>query len=250
MEQPPYFQGLDIRLSLYILHSDSDDDRAGLILEDARIMSEQNRIRVMIVDDHTVVRGGLKFFLLAFDDMDLVAEASGGEEALRLCEQVQPNVILMDLVMPGMDGIAATQAIHQRWPQIQIIVLTSFQEGDLVQKALQAGAVSYLLKNVSVDELAGAIRAAYKGRPTLAPEATQALIQSSTKPPAPIYDLTPRQIEVLALIVEGYSNVEIAQQLVVSSHTVRHHVSIILDKLGAANRAEAAVIAVQHHLLR
>ncbi len=212
-------------------------------------MSEQNRIRVMIVDDHTVVRGGLKFFLLAFEDMDLVGEASSGEEALDLCEQVQPNVILMDLVLPGMDGIATTQAIRQRWPQIQIIVLTSFQEGDLVQKALQAGAVSYLLKNVSVDELAGAVRSAYKGRPTLAPEATQALIQSSTRPPVPIYDLTPRQVEVLALIVEGYSNAEIARRLVVSPHTVRHHVSLILDKLGAANRAEAAALAIQHHLV-
>ena len=109
-------------------------------------MSEQNPIRVMLVDDHAVVRGGLKFFLLGFDDMELVGEAEGGEEALCLCAEVQPDVIMMDMKMPGMDGVAATQAIRKRYPQIQVVALTSFQEEDLVQNALQAGAISYLLK--------------------------------------------------------------------------------------------------------
>ena len=141
-------------------------------------MSESKPIRVMLVDDHAVVRSGLGAFLLAFDDLELVGEAGGGEEAVRLCEQLQPDVVLMDLVMPGMDGAAATRAIRERWPQVQVVALTSFKEKDLVERALQAGAIGYLLKNVSTDELAEAIRAAHVGRPTVAPEAAQVLIQA------------------------------------------------------------------------
>jgi NarL family two-component system response regulator LiaR len=141
----------------------------------------------MLVDDHAVVRSGLGAFLLAFDDLELVAEANGGEEAVRLCKQMQPDVVLMDLVMPGMDGAAATRAIRERCPQIQVIALTSFKEKELVQGVLEAGAIGYLLKNVSADELADAIRAAHAGRPTLAPEAAQALIQTTTQPPEPGY---------------------------------------------------------------
>ena len=179
-------------------------------------MTESGPIRVMLVDDHTVVRSGLAAFLLAFDDLELVGEAGGGEEAVRLCTQVQPDVVLMDLVMPGMDGVAATQAIRARCPQTQVIALTSFKEKDLVQGALEAGAIGYLLKNVSTDELANAIRAAYAGRPTLAPEAAQALIQvtrSAGQPPAPGYDLTPREREVLALMVEGLNKRLLALKL-------------------------------------
>ncbi len=141
-------------------------------------MAESNPIRVLLVDDHAVVRSGLSAFLLAFDDLELVGEAGSGEEALRLCEQVQPDLVLMDLVMPGMGGAAATRAIRERHPQIQVIALTSFKEKELVQAALDAGAIGYLLKNVSTDELADAIRAAYAGRPTLSPEAAQALVQA------------------------------------------------------------------------
>jgi serine phosphatase RsbU (regulator of sigma subunit)/DNA-binding NarL/FixJ family response regulator len=139
-------------------------------------MTESNPIRVMLVDDHAVVRSGLAAFLLAFDDLELVGEAGSGEEAVRLCDRAQPDVVLMDLVMPGMDGAAATRAIRDRCPQVQVIALTSFKEKDLVRGALEAGAIGYLLKNVSTDELADAIRAAYAGRPTLAPEAAQTLI--------------------------------------------------------------------------
>jgi NarL family two-component system response regulator LiaR len=203
----------------------------------------------MIVDDHTVVRGGLKYFLLAFKDMELVAEASNGEETLRLCNQLRPDVVLMDMMMPGMDGIATTQAIRQRHPQTQVIALTSFQDEELVRKALQAGAIGYLLKNISIDDLAKAIRDAYAGRPTLAPEATHQLIQSSGRPAPPTYHLTSRELEVLALVVAGLSNIEIGHRLSVSHHTVRHHISSILTKLGAANRAEAAALAVQHRLI-
>lgn len=212
-------------------------------------MTAAKPIRVMIVDDHAVVRGGLKFFLLGFDDLELAGEAEDGEEALRLCDQLHPDVILMDMMMPGIDGAAATQAIRQRYPQVQVIALTSFKEQDLVQRALQAGAIGYLLKDVQALELAEAIRAAHAGRPTLAPEATQALIQAATQPPQPGHDLTEREREVLALMVKGLSNNEIAERLVVSISTVKYHVSGILSKLGAANRAEAVAMALQHHLI-
>lgn len=212
-------------------------------------MTAAKPIRVMIVDDHAVVRGGLKFFLLGFDDLELAGEAEDGEEALRLCDQIQPDVILMDMMMPGIDGAATTQAIRQRYPQVQVIALTSFKEQDLVQRALQAGAIGYLLKDVQALELAEAIRAAHAGRPTLAPEATQALIQAATQPPQPGHDLTEREREVLALMVKGLSNNEIAERLIVSISTVKYHVSGILSKLGAANRAEAVALALQHHLV-
>jgi len=215
-------------------------------------MSETSPIRVMLVDDHDMVRKGLAVFLKVQTDLELVGEARDGEEAVRVCEQSQPDVILMDLVMPGMDGAAATRVIKERWPAVQIIALTSFQEKNRVQGVLQAGAIGYLLKNVSAGDLAEAIRAAYAGRPTLAPEATQALIQatrSASQGPAPGHDLTARESEVLALLVEGLNNPEIAERLIVSRSTAAAHVSSILSKLGAANRTEAITVAFRHKLV-
>jgi NarL family two-component system response regulator LiaR len=211
-------------------------------------MADTKRIRVLIVDDHAVVRSGLTAFLLAFDDLELAGEASNGAEAVRLCSQLQPDVVLMDLVMPEMDGATATRAIRRACPQIQVIALTSFKEEELVQGALKAGAIGYLLKNVSADELADAIRKAHAGRPTLAPEAAQALIHASTQTPLG-HDLTDREREVLALMVKGLNNSEIAERLVVSQSTAKFHVSSILSKLGASSRTEAVALAVQHHLV-
>jgi NarL family two-component system response regulator LiaR len=205
-------------------------------------------IRVMIVDDHAVFRSGLTAFLKAYDDLEWVGDARTGEEAVQLCEKIQPDVVLMDLVLPGMDGAAATQVIHHRCPRTQVLVLTSFKEEELVQKALRAGAIGYLIKDIQANELAEAIRLAHAGQSILSPEAAQALIHAADQPPQLGYDLSERERQVLVLMVKGQNNTEIAKSLIVSLSTVKHHVSHILSKLGASNRAEAVALAVQHHL--
>ncbi len=212
-------------------------------------MSQGNPIRVMIVDDHAVVRSGLKAFLMVFDDLELVGEASGGNEAVQVVERMHPDVILMDLIMPDMDGAATTKVIRGRWPEVQVVALTSFREDELVKNALQAGAIGYLLKNVGADELADAIRSAHVGRPTLAPEAAQVLIQASRRPVQPGFDLTEREREVLSLLVKGLSNNDIADRLVVSRSTVKFHVSSILSKLGVSSRTEAVALALNNKLV-
>jgi NarL family two-component system response regulator LiaR len=213
-------------------------------------MTQDIPIRVMIVDDHTMMRTGLKYTLESFDDLALVAEAGNGTEAVALCDEVQPDVILMDMVMPGMDGAEATKRIRHSCPQVQILALTSFQERDLVERALQAGAIGYLLKNVPADELAQAIRAAYTGRPTLSQEATEALIQSTRQKQELGSDLTGREREVLALMVKGLTNAQIADKITVSESTAKFHVRNILSKLGASNRAEAVNLAWQYKLVK
>jgi NarL family two-component system response regulator LiaR len=212
-------------------------------------MSEEKAIRVLIVDDHAVVRSGLAAFLMVFDDLLLVGEAEGGAEAIQMCREKAVDVVLMDLMMPEMDGAEATRLIRKACPGVQVIALTSFREEKLVQSALQAGAISYLLKNISADELANAIRAAHAGRPTLAPEATVALIHAATRPPPPEYDLTPRELEVLALLAQGLTNPEIAERLVVSHSTIKFHVSSLLSKLGVNGRTEAVALALQENLV-
>lgn len=206
-------------------------------------------IRVMLVDDHTMVRKGLSLFLKAFDDLELVGEAENGTDAIRLCGEIQPDVILMDIVMPDMDGITATATICKQFPHVKVIALTSFKEGDLVRNALRAGAIGYLLKDVSADELAQAIQDAYSGRSTLSPNAAQALVQTTNQPPAPGLDLTEREREVLALMVEGLNNIQIAGHLNVSPSTVKSHVSNILSKMGVASRTEAVTLAFRHNLV-
>ncbi len=212
-------------------------------------METSRVIQVMLVDDHNVVRSGLATFLRAYDDLELVGEAKNGLEALNLCRKKQPDVILMDLMMPEMDGIAATRAILADYPDIKIIAMTSFEEETLVQGVLSAGAISYLLKNVTSDELANAIRAAFSGRSTLAPEAARALIQATRPPKQPLVDLTEREKEVLQLVVQGQSNQQIADGMVISLATVKAHISNILSKLGVASRAEAIAYAIKHKLV-
>jgi NarL family two-component system response regulator LiaR len=212
------------------------------------LMAKSNPIRVLIIDDHGMVRKGLITYLKNKTDLEVIGEGRDGKEAITLCDQLQPDVVLMDLIMPELGGIAATRAIHKNWPNIKVIALTSFQERELVQDALQAGAISYLLKNIAGDDLADAIRAACLGRPTLAPEAVQSLIRHDESDPIG-KDLTRREREVLALLVKGLNNPEIADRMCVSRATVKVHVSNVLSKLGVSNRAEAISVAIQNKLI-
>jgi NarL family two-component system response regulator LiaR len=196
-----------------------------------------------------MVRRGLAAFLKVFDDLQLAGEAESGAAAIQLCAEVVPDVVLMDMVMPDMDGAAATRAIRQQFPQVQVIALTSFKEGDLVKNALESGAIGYLLKDVSADELAEAIRAAHLGRATLSPEAAQALVETTKQSLTPGLDLTERELEVLALMVEGLNNTQIAGRLTVSPSTIKSHVSNILSKLGVTSRTEAVTLALRSHIV-
>jgi NarL family two-component system response regulator LiaR len=207
------------------------------------------RIRVMLVDDHMMVRRGLATFLKVYDDLQLAGEAESGEDALRLCAEIRPDVVLMDLVLPTMDGAAATRAIRQRLPQVQVLALTSFKDAEQIKNALEAGAIGYLLKDVTADELARAIRAAHSGRATLSPEAAQALVENANQPPPPGLDLTEREREVLGLMIEGLNNTQIAGRLTVSPSTIKSHVSSILAKLGVASRTEAVSLALRSRIV-
>ena len=212
-------------------------------------MNTSQVIQVMLVDDHNVVRSGLATFLRAYNDLELVGEAKNGLEALNLCHQKKPDVILMDLMMPEMDGIAATRAILAETPEIKIIAITSFEDEQLVQGVLAAGAISYLLKNVTSDELATAIRAASLGKSTLSPEAAGALIHATRPTKQPSFDLTEREREVLNLVVQGHSNQQIAEAMVISVATVKAHISSILSKLQVSSRAEASAYAIKHKIV-
>lgn len=208
-----------------------------------------NLIRVLIVDDHDIVRRGLEVSLAIFNDMDVVGYARGGQEAIACCEQLRPDVLLLDLMMPDINGIQVIEGIRQKNLDTTVIVLTNFKESELVQGALEAGATSYLLKNVSVDELGIAIRNAFHGKPTLAPEAAQVLIKEITRPKTRDFELTEREVEVLDLLTLGKSNRQIAEQLVISSSTVKNHVSSIIAKLGVQSRTEAATKALRLKLI-
>jgi NarL family two-component system response regulator LiaR len=212
-------------------------------------MNVAKKIRVILVDDHNVVRSGLGAVLGVTEGIELVGEATNGEEAVSLCERTQPDIVLMDLLMPKMDGVTATGIIHQRWPAIKIIALTSYKEKEYVEGVLKAGAIGYLLKNVTAAELVSAIENTMAGQPSLSPEATQVLIQRVNAPAAPTFDLTEREHEILALMVDGKSNQDIAESLVVSLSTVKFHVSNILTKLGVTSRTEAVIHAMKNKLV-
>lgn len=211
-------------------------------------MTEYESIKVIIVDDHAVVRSGLGAVLDASEGIELIGEAGDGEEAVNICENLQPDVVLMDLQMPKMDGVEATKVIHDRWPQIHIIALTSYKDKEHVEGVLKAGATSYLLKNVSAEELVSAIKRVILDQPSLSPEAAQVLIQTVNEPSQPGSDLTDREREILALMVEGKSNNEISESIFVTQATVKYHVSNILSKLGANSRTEAVVLAIKNNL--
>lgn len=212
-------------------------------------MNEAKLIRVLIVDDHAMVRSGLRNFIYAFEWMEFVGEAKNGAEAVEFCTANEVDVVLMDMVMPLMDGSEATQRIQALGKPIRIIALTSFHEQDMVERALQAGATSYLLKNVTAEELAAAVRAAHAGRSTLAPEATEALIEATRERHGVGFDLTDREKEVLNLLVKGLSNSELSEQLSISKATVKFHLTNLFAKLGAKNRIEAVTAALQHDLV-
>jgi len=213
-------------------------------------MSEERPIRVLLVDDHAVVRSGLGAVLMTADGFELAGEASNGEEAVRQCGRLKPDVVLMDIMMPVMDGVQATRQIREKWPSINVVALTSFKEKDMVEGVLKAGAISYLLKNVTADELVAALRGAVTGQARLSPEATQVLVQGLKEPGVENYDLTDREKDVLAAMCEGLGNTEIAEKLFVSHSTVKFHVSNVLSKLGVTSRSEAIALAYKHHLAK
>ncbi len=212
-------------------------------------MTASQKIKVLVVDDHNMVRKGLIVLLENFDDFEVVGEAGDGKTGVLLCQQYKPDVVLMDMIMPVMDGIEATTTIRELCPETQVVALTSFSDDATIQNALKAGAISNLMKNVSVDELALAVRKAHEGQPTLAPEATRALIAASRRPPEVGHDLSEREREVLSLMVDGLNNREIADVLTISNSTVKNHVSNIFAKLGTTSRTQAVALAVERKLV-
>ena len=212
-------------------------------------MNETEKIRVMVVDDHLVVREGLTTLLETFPDFKLVGEASSGQEAIHLCDQLEPDVVLMDLVMPDLSGVEATRIIRQRHPDCQVLAVTSFKETEMVRGVLEAGAIGYLLKTVSAEELAEAIRSAHRGELTVAADASSIVLEAITSAPPPGRDLTERELDVLELLVKGLSNSEIAARLGVSPNTVKNHLRSIYSKLDVSTRTAATTLAIKHGLV-
>jgi len=207
-------------------------------------------IKVLIVDDHPLVRHGIKTLLDVYDDIEVIGEAENGREALEMCKKNKPDVVLMDLIMPGVNGIEATKEIMKNWSYIKVVTLTSFVDKKLIEDSLKAGAIGYVLKNISGDKLVATIRDADKGKSTLSSEASDFLISNIKKPPVADYQLTSQEKNILACLVEGLSNKKIAQKLVLSLSTVKFHVSNILNKLGVSSRTEAVSLAIRNKLVQ
>jgi two-component system, NarL family, response regulator LiaR len=214
-----------------------------------RTDAEAAAITVVIVDDHLLVRSGLETVLTLFDDIRLVAEADSGADGVAVCRREQPDVVLMDLMMPDMNGVEATRRVLEACPHTRVVALTSFTDEGLIEETLRAGAIGYLMKNVSADQLADAIRAAHAGRSTLAPEAADVLVRAVSAPKGTGDNLSQREREVLVLMAEGLTNADIAGRLVIGVSTVKTHVSSIIAKLGVATRTEACSVAIRRGLV-
>jgi DNA-binding NarL/FixJ family response regulator len=215
-------------------------------------MTDRQPIRVLLVDDHAVVRRGLHGFLELLDDITIVGEADNGQKAVEVARSVHPDVVLMDLLMPELDGIAATATIKAEMPDIEVVALTSFVEEARVTAALEAGASGFILKDAEADDVADAIRAAYRGEVHLDPAVAGLLarrVRERASAAAPEEPLTERERQVLGLVARGLSNKAIADRLAITERTARTHVSNILGKLGLASRTQAALYAVEHHLV-
>lgn len=207
-------------------------------------------IRILLADDHEMVRIGVSAYLQAQSDMTVVAEATNGQEAVDLSLQHRPDVILMDMVMPTMSGSEATEAIIKEWPEAKIMIVTSFLDDDKVYPALEAGAISYLLKTTNAKQIADAIRSTYNGQPILEPEVTNKMMQRMRHKEKPLHeDLTDREQEVLLLMAQGKTNQDIADELYIALKTVKTHVSNILSKLEVQDRTQAVVYAFNHQLV-
>jgi NarL family two-component system response regulator LiaR len=212
------------------------------------------KITVLLVDDHEVVRQGVRAFMDALPDFDVVGEAESGEAAVRLSAEHVPDVVLMDLLLPGIDGVEATRRVKTVSPRTQVVVLTSYHEDEHIFPALQAGAISYMLKDIKMEELARAIRQAARGEAALHPQVAARVIKELHGPRRdelnPYTELTERELEVLGLVADGLSNLQIAEQLFISQNTVKGHVSNILSKLHLADRTQAAVYAWKEGIVR
>jgi len=218
------------------------------------MMDQAEKIKVLIVDDHQVVRQGLRTFLELHEDIALIGEAEDGKQAVEMARLLQPDVILMDLVMPQMDGIEATEQIHALGLPTKVIALTSFSEDDKVFPAIKAGAVSYLLKDVTPNDLVDAIRAAYHGEARLHPDIARKLMQQvskmrTTPQESSIDELTARELEVIRQVALGRNNREIAQELFISEKTVKTHISNLLGKLNLDHRTQLAIYAIKNKLV-
>ncbi|MCL6580758.1 MAG: response regulator transcription factor [Firmicutes bacterium] len=205
-------------------------------------------IRVLIVDDHEIVRRGIRSYLATEEDFKVVGEASNGEEAVRMVQELRPDVVLMDLVMPGMDGVEATRRIMASNPQTCVVVLTSYTDDSRVLPALKAGARSYLLKDVAAEELGESLRRAHRGESVLHPVAAQRVLREMTAPKGA--EPTERELEVLLLVAQGLSNQEIGERLYITERTVKAHITSLLSKLGLSDRTQLAIYAHTHGLVR
>jgi len=213
-------------------------------------MIVKNRIKVLIADDHPLVRYGIKTFLETYDDIYIVGEAENGREAIEICEKHLPDVVLMDVRMPELNGIEATNHILKKRPNIKVIILTSFIDKELIENSLKAGASSYLLKNESGERIVRVIRDAYQGKSNLSSEATQIMISEVRNPLSKRYQLTKREKEILSLMVEGLSNKEIAKRLTLSTSTIQFHITNILSKFGVSKRTGAIYLALKQKLVK